>query len=215
MTSNRLIGLLGGTFDPVHYGHLRPAQQLKQQLGFDEVRLLPCYRPVHRDTPTASAEQRTRMLELALEEFPELRLDTRELERDEPSYSLHTLRELRAEQPDATFCWILGFDAFQLFHTWHQWRQVLSLTHLLVVHRPGYSAGLNDSLLDLLSRHQVNDMQALRQSPAAAVLMLELDAPDISSTDLRQRLANSESAQGQLPGSVEEWLNKNSIYTKK
>ncbi len=215
MTDRRFIGLLGGTFDPVHYGHLYPAQRLKQQLGLDEVRLLPCHLPVHRDTPTASAEQRLAMLELALEEFPELTLDTRELARHQPSRSLDSLNELRTELPQAHFCWILGYDAFQLFDTWYQWRQVLSLTNLVIIHRPGYAAGLSDTLLEVLARHQVTDEQALHRSPAAAILVLEVDAPNISSSTIRQRLLESKPIDEMLPAAVIDWLNKNPVYIDK
>jgi nicotinate-nucleotide adenylyltransferase len=213
MTVNRLIGLLGGTFDPVHYGHLQPARLAKQQLGFDELRLLPCHQPVHRHPPVASPQQRVAMLKLALQEFAELSLDTRELDRDGLSYSFDTLSALRAELPHATFCWMLGFDAFQEFHQWYRWRQVLNLTHLLVVRRPGYKTDLSAELADLLSRRQVNDSQVLRQSPAGAIVILELNAPDISASGLRVRLANSESIDGLVPGPVRDWLNKNPVYS--
>ncbi|MBN1379528.1 MAG: nicotinate-nucleotide adenylyltransferase [Gammaproteobacteria bacterium] len=215
MTVNRFIGLLGGTFDPIHYGHLQPARLAKQQLGFDELRLLPCHLPVHRDQPTASAQQRVQMLELALKEFPELILDMRELKRNSPSYSFDTLNTLHAECPDARFCWLLGLDAFRDFNHWYRWRQVLSLTNLLVIQRPGWSLDLADELEELLQRHRVDDIQTLRQSPAGAVLIYELNAPDISSTQIRERLARSESIQGLLPKAVEEWLAKNPVYLKK
>lgn len=212
MTVDRLIGLLGGTFDPVHFGHLLPARRAKQQLGLDELRLLPCNRPVHRPPPLANAVQRVKMLELALQDFPELRLDTRELERDEPSFSFNTLSSLHRDIPDAAFCWMLGMDAFHQFDQWHRWREVLGLTHLLVTHRPGVSAGLPDALDIWLQQYQVQEAEALRRSPSGAILILELDAPDISSTALRRRLAAGESVDGQIPRPVLQWLQQNPIY---
>jgi nicotinate-nucleotide adenylyltransferase len=212
MTVNRLIGVLGGTFDPVHYGHLQPARLAKQQLGFDELRLLPCHQPVHRPLPVASPQQREHMLTLALQEFPELSLDTRELERDGPSYSIDTLNELHTEMPDAAFCWMLGLDAFREFNQWRRWRQVLALTHLLVVHRPGYALDLPAELADMLGRQQVTDPLAMRQSPAGAVMLLGLNAPDISASRLRKCLADSEPVDGLLPAPVLDWLNENPVY---
>jgi nicotinate-nucleotide adenylyltransferase len=215
MTENRLIGLLGGTFDPVHYGHLQPARLAKQQLDFDEFRLLPCHQPAHRDQPVASAPQRLRMLELALQEFPELILDNRELLRDGPSYSFDTLRSLHAEFPEASFCWMLGLDAFCGFDQWHRWREVLELTHLLVVQRPGFMADFPDELADLVARHQISDAREMRRSTGGKVFMIELNAPDISSTHLRECMSRSEPVTGLVPKPVEEWLNENPIYPMK
>jgi len=212
MGGQRFIGLLGGTFDPVHYGHLQPARAAKQRLGFDELRLIPCKLPAHREQPLANAEQRLHMLQLALQEFPELSLDARELSRDGPSFSVDTLTSLRAEQPQAIFCWILGLDAFLEFHLWRRWRRVMELAHLLVVRRPGYSVELPVETADLLNRHRVETAAAMRDSQAGAILLLELDAPDISATRIRRMLAGSESVEGLLPAAVCEWLTSHPVY---
>jgi nicotinate-nucleotide adenylyltransferase len=134
----KLIGILGGTFDPVHYGHLKPAQEIFQRLRLDELRIVPCYRPVHRDPPIASPEQRLHMLQLALREFPRFTLDERELRRGGDSYTVDTLDELRQEFPQAVLCLLLGLDALEGFKEWRRWRQILKLAHLLICARPGY-----------------------------------------------------------------------------
>ncbi len=140
MASPGPIALLGGTFDPVHYGHLRFADDVRRALGLDEVRLLPARDPPHRAGPAATAADRLAMLRLAVAEFPGLAVEERELRRDGKSYTVLTLEELRHEDPQRPLWLLLGADAFLGLPTWHRWREVFALAHVVVVARPGRGA---------------------------------------------------------------------------
>ncbi len=151
----RKIGLFGGTFDPVHNGHLRMALEAGEELALEQVRLLPCHRPPHRETPNVDSDQRTHMLRLAVESCPLLKLDDRELRRDGPSYTLETLQSLRAELgPEVSLIWVMGSDSFLGLESWHRWRELLDYAHLLVVARPGWELPQEGALHDWLLNHR-------------------------------------------------------------
>ena len=134
------IGLFGGTFDPIHYGHLRTAFELWQELRLAEVRFLPTGSPPHRDDPLASSELRLAMVRAAVADQPAFVVDDREIRRTGISYSVDTVTELRAEYPDRSLCLLLGMDAFLGLPNWHRWRDLLGLAHIVVAHRPGWKA---------------------------------------------------------------------------
>ena len=155
-----MIGILGGTFDPVHFGHLRLAVEMYQDLGLQEVRLVPCRIPPHRNAPQASPEQRLAMLRLAIEHELGLRVDQRELQRDGPSYMVDTLQSLRDELgPDTPLSLILGMDAFDDIDTWHRWEELIQLAHFIVIQRPGVVPHAGKAAGVLLSRYQVERAQ--------------------------------------------------------
>ena len=135
----RRIGLLGGTFNPVHNGHLRSAVEVRERLALDELRLVPSARPPHRAAPEVTAEQRLAMVQLALAGSDELQVDARELQRSSPSWTVDTLASLRAELgPQAVVFFILGWDAFCGLPGWHRWQELLELAHLVVLQRPDF-----------------------------------------------------------------------------
>ena len=135
----RRVGLLGGTFDPVHFGHLRSAVEVCEQLQLDELRLIPSARPPHRGMPGATAAQRLRMVELALGQGGGLQVDDRELQRERPSYTVETLESLRQELgSDVALFMVLGWDAFCGLPSWHRWESLLELANLVVLQRPDY-----------------------------------------------------------------------------
>ena len=131
------LAILGGTFDPVHYGHLRAADEVRKALDLPAVRLVPAALPPHREAPLTAARDRVAMLDLAVREFPGLVVDTREIARGGKSYTVDTLRELRSEQPGMPLLLVVGADAFQGLSTWHEWRSIFDLAHVVVVPRPG------------------------------------------------------------------------------
>ena len=182
-----MIGILGGTFDPVHFGHLRPALDVKQALGLEQVRFLPNRVPPHRETPWLDASQRSLLLELALDEVPGFELDTRELEREGKSYMVDTLGSLREDFHGSPLCLILGMDAFCGLHQWHQWQRIPDLCHLVVTGRPGFSWPEIPELSGLESR-RVADVSALEQSDAGAILIQSVTQLDISSSSIRAQL---------------------------
>jgi nicotinate-nucleotide adenylyltransferase len=208
----RLIGILGGSFDPVHYGHLKPAVEIQRRLALDELRVVPCYRPVHRAATVASAEQRVQMLRLAIQEFPQCSLDEREIRRGGDSYTFDTLSELRREFPEGILCLLLGMDALQGFTQWHRWRQILEMAHLIVSARPGYESTSGSVAAQLLERHGLQTDDELRRRPAGGIRLLSVQQYDISSTLVRDRLRNGQSVTGLLPPALEKWLVSNPIY---
>jgi len=147
----KAVGILGGTFDPIHNGHLRSALEILEEFDLDHVRLVLSARPPHRDQPFASEEQRLEMLYLAVKNHSKIVVDDRELKREGPSYSVDTLKSLRDELSDTTLYLILGSDAFNHLSTWYQWQQLLKLSHIVVMQRPGEPIALRE---DMKTWHQ-------------------------------------------------------------
>lgn len=206
------IGILGGTFDPIHFGHLRLALELKQSLGLSQMRLMPCHRPVHRGEPQVSSAQRAEMIRQALLDCPELTLDERELRRDTPSYTFDTLRSLRAELgAEVSLIWAMGTDAFAALDSWNRWQELLDYTHLVVIERSGFSLPDVGPVATLLQQHCAS-ASALDELPAGAIVLPSLRLLDISATDIRAQLATGESAQFLLPESVRHYILAEGLY---
>jgi nicotinate-nucleotide adenylyltransferase len=207
-----MIGILGGTFDPVHFGHLRPALEIQQQLGMQEVRLVPCRIPPHRPQPKASAAQRVAMLRAAISRHPGLRIDTRELERDGPSWTLDTLVSLRREPGARGICLLLGMDAFGGLSTWHRWRELLDYCHMVVMTRPGTVLPDQGELADFIGLHRVLDAAALEQHAAGLLLFHPVSQLEISGTSIRKQLAAGQDPGYLLPDPVLDIIYKEGLY---
>ncbi len=207
-----MIGLLGGSFDPVHCGHLRLALEARQELSLDEVRLIPCGIPPHRPPPVASATLRLAMLSAATQEEPGLRVDDREITRPGPSYTIDTLESLRAEFPSTPLCLILGVDAFLGISTWRRWRELLSLAHLAVAHRPGYEINARGEMDELLSQQRVTDAAGLRAHKHGRIILWPIPALDISSSRIRALIAQGKSARYLTPDAVYQMVRARHIY---
>lgn len=195
--------LFGGTFDPVHQGHVHSALELSQYLSGQEtpaqmVHLLPNSQPVHRLAPQANAQQRAQMLALATAEYGSLAVDERELHRQGPSYSVLTMAEVRAEiGPEQSLIWCLGLDAFAGLQHWHRWQELLDYGHLLVLSRPQATWPTNTQLLTWFAAHQVAEAKQLLASPLGQVAHLKLGQYAVSATQLRQQLCT-----GQQPSAL-------------
>jgi nicotinate-nucleotide adenylyltransferase len=212
------LGIFGGTFDPVHYGHLRAAAEVRDALDLMELRLVPARDPPHRGTPSATAAHRVEMLKLALAEFPQLAIDTREIDRIGKSYTVDTLRELRNEQPDRPLVLVVGADAFAGLPQWHRWRELPRLAHIAVVTRPGtrLEDALHGPLAELWqNRHRESKVQ-LETAPAGAILTVPVTPQPISATAIRAALAQGrkEIAQvrGLLPAAVLAYIDHHQLY---
>jgi nicotinate-nucleotide adenylyltransferase len=204
---------MGGTFDPVHYGHLRSARELKRRLGVEQLRLVPCHIPPHRKTPHCNAEHRWQMLCLALEEFPELQLDKRELERDAVSYSVETLESLREELgQQCSLSLVLGSDAFAGLSQWHRWRDIPALANIVVMARPGWEFPERGDVADLLRDHGVATGDDLLRSPCGSVMAITLLQYDISATTVRGELAVGNLPADWLPPAVLSYIEKHGLY---
>lgn len=212
------LGILGGTFDPVHYAHLRAAEAVRHALRLPEVRLFPAGDPPHRAAPVATAAQRLAMLELALPEFPGLKLDAREVARPGKSYTVLTLEELRAEAPDRPLLLVLGSDAFALLPTWHRWREVFDLAHVVVVTRPDAPlSAIDDAELHReWDRRRTTDPAALESTPAGAIYALSIPPQPIAATAIRRALANGprgiDAVRGMVPPAVLAYIDRNQLY---
>jgi nicotinate-nucleotide adenylyltransferase len=208
-----VIGILGGTFDPIHYGHLRPAREAARALGLEALRLIPAAHPPHRTAPVANAAQRWRMAELAIAEFPEFQLDDREYRRGGPSYTVLTLESLRAEYGARPLCLLLGADAYFGLETWHEWRRLPELAHLVVLTRPGFEIPVPGAALPAWAVGRVTrERAALDGEPAGRILFQPVTAQDISATRIRAAIAVGEPVAGLLPAAVLDYIRANRLY---
>ncbi len=211
-STNQPIGILGGTFDPIHYGHLRPALEALEGLNLAEVRFIPCHQPVHRGPPRATPEQRLAMLAEAIAGQPGLVADRRELRRRGPSYMADTLDSLRDELGDTPLCLLLGADAFDDLHRWRRWREIPELAHLVILHRPGAPSMRPSVLEKLIERRRLRRVEALAERPAGGVLFKQVTQLDISATQIRRLLAQGNSARYLLPESVLAFIHRHRLY---
>lgn len=208
-----MIGILGGTFDPVHCGHLRPALELQQQLGLRELRLVPLHVAVHRHPPRAEARQRVAMLRAAIAGETGLSVDERELARSGGSYSYDTLASLRAELGnEESLCLLLGSDAFAEFLTWHRPDGILELAHLVVMRRPGEFRPLPPALEAWSAPRLYREPAALRAAPCGRILWREVTRLDISSTRIRDLIAHGQSPRYLLPEAVLAVIEHEGLY---
>ena len=213
------VALLGGTFDPVHYGHLRFADDVRRALGLDEVRLIPARDPPHRAGPAAAAADRLAMLQLGAAEFPGLVVDERELRRDGKSYTVLTLEELRREAPQRPLWLLLGADAFRGLPAWHRWHDIFALAHVVVVARPGVAltADLPEALAAEWRRRLTRDPAILFSTPAGAIFEERISPQPIAATEVRAQLARGDKGRravaGLLPPAVLAYIDQHHVYS--
>jgi len=206
-----VIGVLGGTFDPVHYGHLRPALEVYELLGLSELRLIPCRVPPHRPPPEAPAYHRLAMVERAITGVSGFRADARELARPGPSFTVDTLSELREEiGPECPLLLLMGMDAFAGLPGWHQWREIPLLAHVVVAHRPGTAPAMDSPYLGLAPA--TGSVAALRNDAQGRTFFQPVTQLDISATGIRECLRAGRSTQFLLPGSVRHYIAEHRLY---
>ena len=207
------VGVFGGTFNPVHYGHLRSALELVERLGLARLHLMPCAVPPHREAPSCSAHDRAAMVALATEGEGRLHCDTRELERDGPSYTIDSLLDLRGELGAGhSVCMVMGCDAMIKLNTWHRWRELLDVAHIAVIARPGWHFPETGEVAEWLNEHRCDDPAVLGSAPAGGLLVEELRPLDISSTEIRDMLAEGRSARYLLPEPVLDYIQERHLY---
>ncbi|MCB1688637.1 MAG: nicotinate-nucleotide adenylyltransferase [Halioglobus sp.] len=208
-----LVGVFGGTFNPVHYGHLRSALELVERLQLTQLRLMPSGQPPHREAPECSATHRAAMIELAVQGEPRLACDMRELQRLGKSYTIDSLIELRGELGAGVgLCMVLGCDAVLDITSWYRWQELLDWAHIVVIARPGWELPGEGEVAQWLKRHKVEDPQRLRYRPAGCIAIEELRPLAISSTEIRDLLAAGRSARYLLPQSVLDYIETNTLY---
>ena len=206
-----MIGILGGTFDPVHFGHLRSALEITEQLSLEEMRFIPSAKPPHRWQPLASAEDRLAMVKMAIKENGKFTLDDREYHRDGASYTIDTLKSIRTEiGTDKALCMIVGLDAFQSFASWKDWQQILDLTHLIVSTRPGYQFEKQEA--DWVERRLTSNTKELHKKAAGMIFFCEVTQLDISATNIRKQITNGNSCSYLSPEKVCNYIRKHKLY---
>jgi nicotinate-nucleotide adenylyltransferase len=219
--SKKAIGILGGTFDPIHFGHLRLAEEMLELANLRQILFIPTGTPPHRDSPQVSAQHRSAMVKLAIADQPAFVLDDREVVlkfgRTTPCYTVDTLRELRAESGAAQpLCLLMGGDAFLQLHTWHEWEQLFELAHIVVGYRPGFT--LVDRIhtaTPALRRHYRQRLcaaDALSQQPAGGIAELAIPKLEISATLIRSRVAENRSIRYLLPSAVADYIHQHHLY---
>jgi len=215
--SNQPIGILGGTFDPIHYGHLRLAEEMLELANLRQIRFIPTGMPPHRDAPQVSAQHRSAMVRLAIADQPAFVLDEREVRQATPCYTVDTLRELRAElgavQP---LCLLMGGDAFLQLHTWHEWEQLFGLAHIVVGYRPGFTIEERiHSAPEKLRQHyqqRLCSVDDLSQQPSGGVVELVIPKLEISATLIRSRVAQNRTIRYLLPNAVANYIHQHHLY---
>lgn len=218
-----MIAVFGGTFDPIHFGHLRVALELKERLALDRLHILPCHRPPHRAAPETDSKHRLAMVQLAVAGDAALWVDDRELKQTGPSYTVKTLESLREEVgAESALCLAMGVDAFLAIDSWHRWQDLLGLAHIVVMTRPGWQMPDADSYpdicnnsvaSDLLQKHAVASVEQLQMQAAGKILPLEVTALDISATQIRRLIAKGRSARFLLPEAVLQYIYQHKLYT--
>jgi nicotinate-nucleotide adenylyltransferase len=206
------IGIFGGTFDPIHYGHLRTAFEMLQALRFEEVRFVPCGDPPHRGATIAAAAERLRMAELAVAGQDGFTVDDRELRRNGPSYTIDTLLTLREEFSDRALGLIVGMDAFLGLPGWHRWEEILDVAHIIVAHRPGWKApdiGPLGDLIAELGTHRIDDLHTTVHGRIHIHAVTQLE---ISSTEIRDLVAAGRDPRFLMPDAVRDEIEKSGCY---
>jgi nicotinate-nucleotide adenylyltransferase len=215
-----LTALFGGTFDPIHYGHLRPALALAKEVGLSRISLLPNRIPPHKPQPEATIEQRLAMLELAISDLPLFSIDTRELDPqliDQPSFTIDTLKAWRNQYGNELgLAFIIGQDSLLNLPTWKYWQNLVDYCHLLVCKRPGYAQKTCDSHLHTwINQHQIQDIQALHHRANGYIYFANTPLKAISATEIRQNITNQQSCEKLLPPKVWQYIHEHGLYNSK
>lgn len=208
------IGIFGGTFDPIHSGHLRCALELSTILNLSQVRFIPSHKPVHKESTGASAQDRLAMLTLAIAPVGHFIADDREITRSTASYMVETLESLHHDFPHHPLCLLLGSDSFLGFLGWHRFEKILELAHIVVALRPGWDFNPLPELQTLLKKHILDDAQGLRDNTAGGIYIQTVTALDITATAIRSQLKSGYDPRYLLPDSVLDYIEQHRLYSR-
>jgi nicotinate-nucleotide adenylyltransferase len=211
------VGILGGTFNPIHLGHLRAAEEVRDALGLDEMRLVPAAVPPHKqDHALASPEHRLRMAELAIAGVPGFAVSRLELDRPGPSYTIDTLRAVRDELPAGTrLVFAVGWDAFREFHTWKDYCDIFALCDVVVVTRPPWPTTLTRDEIPVAARESFwygPDSESFRHASGHVLTLQRIAGLDISAAQIRARVAAGRSIRFLVPAAVESYIAAHALY---
>jgi nicotinate-nucleotide adenylyltransferase len=209
----RHIGILGGTFDPIHNGHIRLAIEAQEQLKLDEIKLIPVNIPPHRSIPIVSPAHRLAMMELAIKNEPTLDIDRRELESENISFTINTLKSLRLEFPDDALYLIVGRDAFNKIDSWKDWQELLHYAHIIVANRPNeLTNNISTELQNWIDKHQISDQTRLKNKLSGHIYFIDIPMLDISSSMIRQYYSEQKTVNSLLPTLIQEYIKDNHLY---
>jgi nicotinate-nucleotide adenylyltransferase len=211
--THKAIGILGGTFDPIHHGHLRMALELYESLDLARVHIIPCHQPVHRKQPTATPAQRMAMVNCAIANEPGLLADDREIRRQGPSYMIDTLLDMKKDLPDSPLCLLIGIDAFLGFPSWNRFDEILQLSHLVVAHRPQYQIPTTGVVADLLKARIQHEISYIHDNMAGGILLRPITALEISASDIRKQIALGRNPRYLLPDGVYDYIKQHGTYS--
>ena len=207
------MGIFGGAFDPVHFGHIRLALALLERFNFKQIRLIPCRQAPHKEAASESSKHRCHMLSLVAQSTPRLIVDDRELKRPGPTYTIDTLRELREEtRATQVLVLILGIDAFLNFCRWHKYNEVLSMCHIMLLRRPGYTLAGQGCEHRLFEKHGTDRIMKFQQAPHGSIYLSDEEEIEISSSAIRQCISEGRQPQYLLPGNVWSYIRKHDLY---
>ena len=207
------VAIMGGTFDPIHNGHLRTAVEILDRFGFESLRLVPCFQPVHKGLPSITAAQRLAMVEMAISSDSRLSVDQREIVREGPSYSIDTLKDIRSEiGPDEPLIMVLGMDSFLSIPTWADWQALIQYAHILVVSRPGWEPDLISELSAFCENYRAASSHELQCAPSGFIWLETLPSLEISSSMIRALRKKQESIAYLLPEPVQTYIIQNQLY---
>jgi nicotinate-nucleotide adenylyltransferase len=212
---SRLVGVFGGTFDPVHFGHLRTALELLERLSLGEVRFIPSARPPHRSAPKTPASLRLRLLEAAVADEPRFVADRREIDRPGPSYTVDTLESLADDLPESTLCLVLGMDAFLGLPEWHRWHELLEIAHVVVAHRPGSQAPEQGPLGRLVRERRTVSAADLGEARSGHIHVEAVTQLEISSSALRRAVRAGRDPKYLVPDAVRRIIFETECYAQR
>lgn len=209
----RSIAIFGGTFDPVHDGHIQVSLSIQSHFNFGSYFFLPCKVPTLKPPTLASNQQRVEMLQLAIQPYPQFQLDLREIKRDTPSFMVETLSSFRSENNDASITLILGFDAFLSLSQWHQWEKIIQLANLLIINRTSFAQyPIAKPVQELLKNHETKEKETLLTQKAGIIYLFNAGDYEISSTDIRKALSTNKQTKTMLPKEVYQYIKQRGLY---
>ncbi len=210
----RRIGLFGGTFDPVHLGHLHAAEVLLDEYSLSEIFFIPAYQPVHREQPLATSDQRLEMLQLCLSGSEHLFLDCREVNRGGASYALYTLQEYRSEYPEDELFFIIGTDAFNAIDSWHEWQSLFDYCHFIVLPRPGYTLQYSPAVQSHIDSLAADEQSEDVTPKTGQVLLSKRAMLELSATQVRTAIQNKQNITALISEKVAQYIEDHNIYAK-
>ncbi|MGJ8681523.1 nicotinate-nucleotide adenylyltransferase [Paraglaciecola sp.] len=212
MNLNAPLGIFGGTFDPIHYGHIQPIIDASQKINITKVAMMPCFTPTHKGSASVSSQHRLNMIKLVCDQHPLLYPESRDIDRGTPTYSVDSMQSLRTEHPKTPLCFFIGTDSLLTLTSWYQWQKLLTLCHFVVCFRHGEVPELPTHVVDLLAKTQTDDPRDLHTSLAGRIYLADTQAVNISSTALRIRLNQDQNTSEFIPDSVLAYIRQHKLY---